>query len=74
MIDHIAVQSECVNYISNCCILDDDCLNVSSDRPIIMTWKCSVESLTTASSLHRPVKWDTLQPIELQPYVDEMNT
>ena len=36
MIDHMLIQSEKVDLISVCKILDDDALNVSTHRPFVM--------------------------------------
>ena len=36
MIDHMIVQTEKVDLVSVCKILDDDELNVSTHRPIVM--------------------------------------
>ena len=35
LIDHVITSDELVHYIVYCIILDDDCLNVSSHRPIV---------------------------------------
>ena len=57
-IDHVIVSSEFVNSISTCCVLDDNCLNVSNHRPIIFNIQCAGYFSSQANSHHKKsVKW-----------------
>ena len=37
LIDHILVPVECIDLIMSCHIIDDECINVSTHRPIVAT-------------------------------------
>ena len=57
-IDYVIVSSEFVNSISTCCVLDDNCLNVSNHRPIIFKVQCAGYFSSQANSHHnKSVKW-----------------
>ena len=45
LIGHIIVSQELLCYIKNCKVLDDNSINVSSDRPIVFV--AIVETIAT---------------------------
>ena len=58
MIDHILIQIEKTDLVSMCKVLDDDALNVSTHRPIVMRFELPhVEQIGSKASLRHRVKW-----------------
>ena len=57
MIDHILIQIEKTDLVSMCKVLDDDALNVSTHRPIVMHFELPhVEQIGSKASLRHRVK------------------
>ena len=73
MIDHIVVPYECVDLVSSCHILDDDCLNVSTHRPIIVTMQLCIEQIHPKETPFRPIKWNKVSNVQLQQCVELIN-
>ena len=40
VIDYICLHSDCIDLVLHCEILDDDCLNVSRQRPVAVSINC----------------------------------
>ena len=74
MIDHIIIPLESVDNVKSCCILDDDCLNVSSHRPIIASMLLYVHVIHHNHSPFKPYKWDAASNVELLNYQFDIDT
>ena len=75
MIDHILVQNEKVDLVSVCKILDDDALNVSTHRPIVMHLNLPhAEQFLSDVPCRRRVKWCKVNQEEIIKYRERLNT
>ena len=59
MIDHIVIPVECVDTISDCFILDDDALNVSTHRPVLcsLNFPHAEQTDIRSADITYPIKW-----------------
>ena len=75
MIDHMIVQTEKVDLVSVCKILDDDALNVSTHRPIVMYLNLPhVEQFPSDVPSKKRVKWSKVNQEEILKYRDCLDT
>ena len=72
MIDHIAIPKECVDTISDCLILSDDALTVSTHRPVLYSLKFTHAEQTDIRStdITYPIKWRCVKDAEIGNYRD----
>ena len=73
LIDHIVLPIEIVDTVLRCRILDDNCLNVSSHRPIVVSLRIPSVSAQCCNSSFRPVKWGKIQNEVLQSYTQVLS-
>ena len=75
MIDHILVQNEKVDLVSVCQTLDDDALNVSTHRPIVMHLNLPhAEQFLSDVPCRRRVKWCKVNQEEIIKYRERLDT
>ena len=79
LIDHICIPVEKEYYIQSCEILDDDCLNVSNHRPIVLKilLHTSVASFGTSDNSNfdqtKQINWSKVTSEELNNYKTTLN-
>ena len=74
MIDHILIQIEKIDLVSTCNVLDDDALNVSTHRPIVMHIELPyVEQIASSTAFRRRVKWRGVGHEVLDQYRDSLD-
>ena len=74
MIDHILLQVEKVDLVSECSILDDDALNVSNHRPIYCHSSFPhVEQAESGLSVRRSVNWRCAKSDNLENFRNEID-
>ena len=74
MIDHILIQIEKIDLVSTCNVLDDDALNVSTHRPIVMHIELPyVEQIASSTAFRRRVRWRGVGHEVLDQYRDSLD-
>ena len=67
LIDHILIQSQYQDLINKCCVLDDNCLNVSAHRPILVELSIHIEKIPNQTCF-KSIKWNKVTPEQLAFY------
>ena len=44
LIDHILIPFSCVDFVQSCYIVDDNCVNVSTHRPVVVNLQIKITS------------------------------
>ena len=61
LIDHVLLSGESYDLVRTCCIVEDDCLNVSSHRPIICSIHIPAVTDKHVNPVFEPIKWNKLK-------------
>ena len=61
LIDHVFLSGESCDLVRSCCIVEDDCLNVSSHRPIICSLCIPAITDKHDNPVFKPIKWKKLK-------------
>ena len=67
LIDHIFVSNDLINSVSRCHIVDDNCLNVSSYRPVLVNLELEFSTYFVSTN-NRSVQWNRVSEDNLYSY------
>ena len=67
LIDHVVIPTDLINDVSECIILHDSALNMSTHRPIFVSVSTLFTSLSRSQSESR-LRWDKAIPAALAAY------
>ena len=74
LIDHVIMPIESFDMVRRCRILDDNCLNVSSHRPIVVSFCITDMAFACNTSQFKPIKWGKIKQEVLNKYAQELST
>ncbi|KAH3755743.1 hypothetical protein DPMN_190442 [Dreissena polymorpha] len=71
VIDYICLSSDCIDLVSHCEILDDDCLNVSRHRPVTVNINFPVSDgkFNISEESFKRISWKRATDAQISDYV-----